>query len=762
MVDSVTNGFIRRSQSSQDPMQQGQPNNLNYKEEQVRKSLMEFSKRFGSSISAVTKLLGTMEDSRDKRELDKALKKANSITSLMQKLKEGKGITPKEARELIDNAELLNKLIVSDDKVRKQLKELGYKAEDLDITKPLRTASQKIGESAKELFINNAERLSRSDVAQDIAKTGVRAVSPELAFITESLGVGLPNLFESQNDEEDEVVTELDKLNTSVENLEDSFIKAQEDGTKATVKAQQASTKAEVDLTKKQIISDKRNTNDIIYADSAREETLTTIRADQHQEQMEILDDIKDGQQKSLFSKLADFLKPDNLFKRSAKAATAGGAGGFLAGAGGKIKEGAKTIGRGVVKAGKMGLKGAALGAGVLLGVDALQNVRKEGLTTGNALQSGASGALIGSAFGPLGALIGGGVGILAAIITDAISPEDMKSIEKGFNFLSDFILKGVSKGIKWVVKATKDAYKWVTSFSFSEWFKSVGDFISSSVDKGRGYLETARNTVNSWVDSGVQMWDSAMSKLGSGVDFLANGIKSIGKWFSDKFANFDGAALLGEVTSAVFAPFKAIASFITNPKETLMSAFNMDQTGMDAAIKSITDFILAPVRTIKEAIESTANFLGFGKEELMPGSTTSNPEVQQPNKVIPGYEEHSILGFIKDRYEAFTKVPEGNTNIAKSIPENDTSNLGTPKENQSAPGLEAGIAQSQAAKAVSDSVNQQSEQQQKRDKENAKTMNSIVDSKKDKSSYKGQRNMNTSPVQTSDVGLTVVLGNGG
>ena len=751
MVDSVTNGFIRRSQSSQDPMQQGQPNNLNYKEEQVRKSLMEFSKRFGSSISAVTKLLGTMEDSRDKRELDKALKKANSITSLMQKLKEGKGITPKEARELIDNAELLNKLIVSDDKVRKQLKELGYKAEDLDITKPLRTASQKIGESAKELFINNAERLSRSDVAQDIAKTGVRAVSPELAFITESLGVGLPNLFESQNDEEDEVVTELDKLNTSVENLEDSFIKAQEEGTKATVKAQQASTKAEVDLTKKQIISDKRNTNDIIYADSAREETLTTIRADQHREVSDLLDDIKDGQQKGFFSKLMDFLNPKNspTLQKAGVIAAASSAGNFFAN---------NKVGKVIAGAVKVGVKGAVAAAGTTLGIDALRNVREEGLTSGNTLQAASSGAMLGSVFGPYGAIIGGGVGALAAVITSSISDEDMKSIERGLGTLSTFVKKGIKDGIHGIVVGTKELWKSIEDGKFTEYVEKTLSKLSSSTKE-------IRDSFNSTLSNSISDYDWVFKKLGQDLTSIQNMYTNLNKDFNKEFPAIVTAQQ--GLSDLILAPFRDIALFMNSPSAYLKSALNINQEEMDYYIDGIIDFVTNPVKRIKEAIKDTAALVGIDVDAIVnaPDGTLLNATrsavgmdpLPLPGEKPPTTYTKRVRGYDGDLPSARFIRPID----AVSEPENDTSKIVTPPENQTATDLSTAISQGQAAKAVSDQVNQQSEQQQKRDKETDKNMKSIVDSKKDKSSFRGQRNMNTSPVQTSDVGLICVLGSG-
>ena len=315
MVDSISFGFIKGTQNDIDAQQK----ELSQRTEQVRKSIVDFNDRFTKSIAAASKVIDSISDRKAQRELQEAVDKAKKFAQVQKRLKkEGAKITQGEAQGLVNAAEMLNTIITTNDKVTSALEAQGQKIEELNIEKPLKSASQKLGEDAREFFVTNAEAISQAGLTQDLGQAGLRALSPELAFITESLGFGLPS-FSFGSKEAKEQESEFTVLNQSVANLEDT--------------------------TQEVLVQVDQSADKIIQADNFREEERFEIQEDRHQETLEALDDIQDQNQGSMFSKffgkgsffgrvLGGLVKPltalGGLLGKTGKAAGVLGKGGLL------------------------------------------------------------------------------------------------------------------------------------------------------------------------------------------------------------------------------------------------------------------------------------------------------------------------------------------------------------------------------------------------------------------------------------------------
>lgn len=149
-------------------------------------------------------------------------------------------------------------------------------------------------------------------------------------------------------------------------------------------------------------------------------------------------------------------------------------------------------------------LRGGAIGLGGLLGFDALGDIREEGLTTGNFLQSTGSGALIGAAFGPIGALIGGGIGALAAVITDSLNDEQIATIKRGFDNIKTFFNETISQGIQAIGPLIASTVDLLGTFfkdplgEIDEAFDSIGNFIN---DMGTSTLKFVTSSIDEFVN---------------------------------------------------------------------------------------------------------------------------------------------------------------------------------------------------------------------------------------------------------------------
>lgn len=166
-------------------------------------------------------------------------------------------------------------------------------------------------------------------------------------------------------------------------------------------------------------------------------------------------------------------------------------------------------------------------GLGALLGLDALKDIQEEGLTTGDALQSISSGALVGLALGgPVGALIGGGVGAFAALIANSITKEHIDKIKSGFISVGDKIFSAFDSSVEWVTKALKDPKVSVVTDLLGDLFSNPIDTLDTLFDWLGGHLNNAVFAVGQKVE-GI---------ISSTSNFFTSNFDKLTNFFSDKF----------------------------------------------------------------------------------------------------------------------------------------------------------------------------------------------------------------------------------
>lgn len=295
MVESISRSFLGKAQKDID----NKNKELDKRNEEVRKSINEFDKRLTKTLDVAIKASKSISDVKSKKQLEKAIQDVEDLEKIRSKLrKKGEKISSDEAKRIIESGQNLNQLLQGGGKITSEIEKKKTSLKEIDLETPLKRTSEKLGESVQEIFINNAENISKEGLTQDLGTVATRALSPELAFVTESLGLNFGGLFSSFSNEEEEIKTR-----------------------EALLKSQKDSTGEVVDAIENLSIAEQTSKEELIRADQSRNEENLVIANDRHMENLEALDNIEDGQKKNkgMFSKF--FGKTGGLAKGALGAA---------------------------------------------------------------------------------------------------------------------------------------------------------------------------------------------------------------------------------------------------------------------------------------------------------------------------------------------------------------------------------------------------------------------------------------------------------
>ncbi|NNK83723.1 MAG: hypothetical protein HKO92_11420 [Flavobacteriaceae bacterium] len=787
MTSSITNGFIKQAQDKIKAQNLG----LEKQTDEVRKSVMEFNKRFNASIKSTKSILESISDKKTKKELEEAIKSAEDYSKVQKKLiKQGTTISSNEAEGLITAAENLNKIVTTNDEVVSKIKQQGQNIEDLDIETPLKAATKRIGENAKDFFVENAENISRSGLVDNVSSFGLSAISPELAFATEAMGLNLTGalsnlgtLFKGSSDfvspkqgSGDDIDALLDgvesRINSDIatpivtsviedsnstilsdglatrEEIKNSIDDSDEERIKSSRlgaflfgrflrKQSKLQTSELVDELETQIVSTESDIDRLISNDNMNHEMMMELFKDQHVEVIEELDDLSDAKSGGML---------DRFFGKNSKfnnimVAIGASISGILTKFGG----------------GKLG-KAGAVGMGAFFGAKNLQNIQQEGLTTGGLISSVGSGALVGSAFGPLGALIGAGVGGLAAVIADNISDEQLAIIKSAFSSLSTFFTESVAPVISNIgsfIGGTlfptlgkvggflKDAF----GPAINEFFK-LGESVFNAMSlSAEGLVRIIPPVIDAMVSAGKFVNENVVPPVSSFLkEFVLGSILTFGKVLEITIggvrAVFDtvvdsiikvgeflgtGAAIAVETTTKVIgwvsSTYETVSNFISDGITTISDFF----TSVGESISSLIDKIMVPIKSVKQKADQALDFIGIGSDSNSP----------------------SLLGFAKDRAGALSEI---------------TSSLfgfGVDNELPTEGQIGSNMAQIEAANMGSYNNTKQLEAQMKQHKSLIKLLQEQKEKQQSNSKYQGRRSLDNSPVVSNDIGLIMTLGGG-
>lgn len=254
MTNSISMGFIRQAKKDVEAQQ----SQLDERSEQVRKSILDFNKKFVKSIETANKLIDSLDDNKAKKALENSVKKAEKIAGIRKRLeKKGASISEKEAQEFINTAEQVIK--------------------EVDKQQGVSRAASTLSTNVRDFFVSNAEKISQSGLTDEASTVALRAASPEAAFVTEALGFSLGDAFTSlggffsgdrnKGNDGDDVDALLDGVESRI----------------------------------------RDNNEEIVVADNQRNEKNLEVKAEQHDEVLAALDDVED--RISLSSSASSFIQ---------------------------------------------------------------------------------------------------------------------------------------------------------------------------------------------------------------------------------------------------------------------------------------------------------------------------------------------------------------------------------------------------------------------------------------------------------------------
>jgi hypothetical protein len=252
------------------------------------RAFSRIDKRMEKSVKASQKALKNISSIEDREALSKELAKVSEVRELVNDLKkQGKTISKEESDRILKAYTSYNAVVIGNEKVVKALEKQGIEIEDIDISRPIKRASEELGESLGGFLGKNIEAISKTGIqTEEIGNVALRSISPELAFATEALGLNIGGIksFFNRDKAEEGKEAELEVLEESMKNVETILNSNQEEQNDNTGKIVDA-------------------IEDTVEADNVRNEENITIADDQHQEAIEIADDIRDGQNRnSMFS----------------------------------------------------------------------------------------------------------------------------------------------------------------------------------------------------------------------------------------------------------------------------------------------------------------------------------------------------------------------------------------------------------------------------------------------------------------------------
>jgi len=195
--------------------------------ETVTRTLKKLDKSFESTIKNLTKVLNKTTDETLRKNINKLLETAKKQEEVRKRLRtSGEVISKKEADSLLKASKALREGVQGNQELLNAVKKAGSGSfAEVDPVKELEKASREIGESAGQFFVTNAKEISQTGLAGEASSTALRAISPEVAFFTEALGINLQEQTAGLFDKLSDSIQEEDKIvDSEVEARDDQLI----------------------------------------------------------------------------------------------------------------------------------------------------------------------------------------------------------------------------------------------------------------------------------------------------------------------------------------------------------------------------------------------------------------------------------------------------------------------------------------------------------------------------------------------------------